>query len=257
MTEEVEPEHHSATESHASKDEFAPTHEREHRPTIVLGVNFSPLNEKELNSVPDAIKNLPETLDFVPGINLIVGHNAQGKSTLLEAIWGTLIAYSKGISVREARETISHDVKAIKLNLSLTVGSALEVRGLADGFADLLHFDYTESAVEESRAGGGFGAAFATNNFHTKSQRESREKRFNSSPISKIDKDKQNILLLDEPEHGLDPWRHRDIRSMISELASPDSTIIVATNSPVLVADESLPRIDLRYPKDGLTYHVR
>jgi predicted ATPase len=249
MTEKTEPIDIRANET-------APSPELDHEPSIVLGFDFTQLNESELRIVPDALKKLPEELQFVPGINLIVGHNAQGKSTLLEAMWGALIAYAKGVTVDEARNTIADDVKQIKLNLSLSTAKALKVKGIKP-FAGFTHFDYTESPVENARASGGFGAAMATTTYHTKSQRESREARFRQSGASKINQSEPSLLLLDEPEHGLDPWRHQNIEGMIKELASSESTIIVATNSPILVADAELPRIDLRFPEDGLTYLVR
>lgn len=237
--------------------EGAPRHEEDREPSLVFGVDFDKLNKNELEAVPEALKKLPETIQFAPGINLIVGHNAQGKSTLLEAIWAALTAYANGITVEKAGNTISDDVKQIKLGLSLSVAKALEVQGVQDGFAGFTHFDYTDSPVENARAHGGFGAAIATTAFHTKSQRESREKRFKQAGVSKLDMNSASLVLLDEPEHGLDPWRHQNIKDMVSEVAGAGSTFIVATNSPVLVANSELPRVDLRYPEDGLTHQVR
>jgi len=233
--------------------------ENESRPESSEDSIFRALIDKDKlpDSAPESIKLLPETLDFKPGINLIVGSNASGKSTLLEAMW-----LASGLLRQYKREELSRkmgDGEAIRLRMSMNVGEALVI-GASEQFTEVNpqvhHFDYTASPSEDMRAEGGLGAAVATTRYGTKSQRESREVR-EKDRFDKVDKNRPQLLFLDEPEHGLDPWRHLKVKEMISSLTTFDSIIIVATNSPILVGDAELPRVDLRFPEDGVTRQVR
>lgn len=68
------------------------------------------------------------------------------------------------------------------------------------------------------------------------------------------------VMFMDEPETGMDPWRQQDFEKWYQKLVDaddyepgrPKSTSIITTNSPGLVFNTDLPRIDLRMPERGV-----
>src|SRR5215470_18084145 len=54
-------------------------------------------------------RNLTGTIEFSPGLNVIYGANAQGKSNWLEAIY--LLATTKSFRTSHPREVINHGAK--------------------------------------------------------------------------------------------------------------------------------------------------
>lgn len=214
----------------------------------------------EVRFVPEALKHLPG-IELDPGINLIAGNNGSGKSTLLEALW--LATKKPNINERKLISKYLPDAMYLQLALSVDVAQAVTLHNFdlnedtRKPLTSINHFDFTASATDDHwRGGGSFGLLAGSSGFG-KSQRESRESRLAEAQKTWGNRAIPSLLFIDEPEHGLDPWRHRNIKAMVGSLAASGSLIVVATNSPILVGDETLPRIDLRKPSAGITYNIK
>jgi DNA replication and repair protein RecF len=66
-------------------------------------------------------RNLTGVADFSPGLNVIYGQNAQGKSSWLEAIY--LLATTKSFRTSHPRDTIEHQAQETLLRGSVTRGN--------------------------------------------------------------------------------------------------------------------------------------
>src|SRR5262245_43093639 len=65
-------------------------------------------------------RNLTGAIEFSPGLNLIYGANAQGKSSWLEAIY--LLATTKSFRTSHPKEIVTHDAGEAVLRASLARG---------------------------------------------------------------------------------------------------------------------------------------
>jgi DNA replication and repair protein RecF len=65
-------------------------------------------------------RNLTGEIDFAPGLNILYGANAQGKSNWLEAIY--LLATTKSFRTSHPRETINHEAKEALLRGAIAQG---------------------------------------------------------------------------------------------------------------------------------------
>jgi DNA replication and repair protein RecF len=65
-------------------------------------------------------RNLTGAIDFAPGLNVLYGANAQGKSNWLEAVY--LLATTKSFRTSHPRETINHEAKEALLRGAIAQG---------------------------------------------------------------------------------------------------------------------------------------
>jgi predicted ATPase len=214
--------------------------------TLQIGQNLSRISTKYRASIPDSLKRLPRHLEFGPGVNLVVGPNGSGKSTFIEGILYNLLARKHDVSTDELLRRAPDEV-AFRDNMSIIFAKALDVS--TNGLSGFSHIDYTLSAMDS------FGLSMEgrmnSQRFMRLSQRQSREA-LADRKLKSISQEQPQALLIDEPEHGLDPWRHADIANLVGGLATAGSIVLVATNSPLLVIETALPRIDLRTPEQGV-----
>src|SRR5215467_252611 len=66
-------------------------------------------------------RNLTGAIEFSPGLNLIYGANAQGKSSWLEAVY--LLSTTKSFRTSHPKEVISHDANEAILRGSVARGN--------------------------------------------------------------------------------------------------------------------------------------
>jgi predicted ATPase len=216
-----------------------------------LGVrlNLGKLSAKELDRIPDALKKLPESLEFKPGMQLVIGPNGTGKTVLIEAIKFAGLAKKNNLEV-DAMISKMNDQTHKTHHISLMMAKALE---LSD--PSILHLDVSrgiERKKDNERLYNPMKAMFGYDRIDSGSARMARDRLFE---IFKGEKDLsqfKGVILLDEPETGMDPWRHAKIREELLGHFHPEATLIIATNSPILAFDSTLSRIDLRNPEDGM-----
>lgn len=189
-----------------------------------------------ISILPEALLNLPSELKFDKGLTLLVGHNGSGKSTLSAALF--LSAFYKGLSHTEMLDKIHGN----EFNLAVDIAAFLTT----DTVYNHIHparYNYAKSPKD---------IAHVFDPVKNLSQRQSREAAYEKMITDLGGKSTPSLITFDEFETGLDPWRHGDIEMMLRNLVHPDSTVLVATNSPVLVLNSNLPRIDLRFPQRGV-----
>lgn len=171
-----------------------------------------------------------ETLELHPAVTFLVGENASGKSTLLEAVavaWG----FNPEGGTRNFRfgTRASHSVLHEYLRL---VRSARRPR---DGFflrAESLFNVATEieRLDEDPGAGPPIITFYGNRSLHEQSHGES----FLAVMIHRFGG--HGFYVLDEPEAALSPSRQLAMISRIHQLVRTRSQFVIATHSPILMA---------------------
>lgn len=239
--------------------------EKEKSATFVVNVNTAQLKEisaeedENYHSIfPEALTRLPENLTFSRGIQLIVGPNGAGKTTLLIGIVlaQNNVNYSNNDKtanfLREKfnRSFIDQNRMSVRVADAIKTTEKREYRRIdvAQGFYHQLE----SNALRAAEAGMAGLELNRASRIPARSTRQIKDDYFTSYAEQKKLKDFDGLVFIDEPESGMDPWRHQQILEYINSHINPDATIIIATNSPILAFNNSLKRIDLRTPEKGL-----
>lgn len=202
---------------------------------LEVTIDLSSLPEKHarlLREQDSALLRLPEKITLPKGVVLVIGANGSGKTTLL-----------RGLSLALFPEQTAHLSDATRLRESL-----------AHAFAQTLRVpdDRTALDIESSTLINAKGASHL-------SQRQGIDHMLKRQ-LRDIDTDMEIsagepngdlLLMVDEPELGMDPKRQKGLANEVQELLYFAPLVIVATNSPFL-ADSQLPRIDLTQPEKGV-----
>lgn len=217
-----------------------------------IGLDFSGIPKENLEEIPEALRHLPEFLELGRGLQLIVGQNGSGKTTFLYAL--RLASRAKRFEMTASEflrlPSSENEARVIKIfadAIKLPKYFPIELLDLAKGIEKTRErlrekSSDKEDITGEQMAGRLFSGGSNRQTADTFSQRFIHERKINS----------RSIVLIDEPEHGMDPWRHRQILEEIKKDFGDCAIVVIATNSPLLVFDSPLPRIDLRSPEKGL-----
>lgn len=205
--------------------------EKPEQPSVTIQFDNIRRVTDKLPGFPESILRLPEKLELHKGINLIVGKNGQGKTTLARAMY-----YAIAGKDPSDRATFN----------ALPAWMLAQVIDITSIYPDVFFIDGTKN-VKDGQAN-----PWGSLPGEKLSQRIAREVAWETG-VSKEDRTKDPLLFVtDEWEMGIDPFRHMNIEKELGGYVAPGSTIVAATNSPILVGFTNLPRIDLRYPERGV-----
>ena len=215
--------------------EKPPKLDEEIEPSVEIYIDLKKVT-KGVDIIPDALKNLPqepERLDIKPGICLVVGYNGSGKTTFL-----TGLHYSVTGRIPHGDQAVMEHLPALYFSRGVELGG---------NFEHVVKFD----ASINKKGSGHMGRQESLSNRQAKDYE--LDKVFQE--LRCLNDGKSALILIDEPEAGMDPWRHQKLAEeleQILKLAPKGSTLIIATNSPVLASESKYPRIDLRNPQAGV-----
>ena len=190
----------------------------------LLHASFRPDAEMDFDSYPFSIPAVRElgNIDFHPNVNLFVGENGAGKSTVLEALAVGLgfgaEGGTKNVQFRTA-ESVSplHDAQRL----------ARGVPKPRDGyFLRAESFFNVATYMDQT----GYLSGYGGRSLHAQSHGES----FMAVLLNKLRGD--GIYFLDEPEAALSPNRQLAALSAIHQLVEASSQFIIATHSPILLS---------------------
>jgi predicted ATPase len=217
---------------------------------------------------------LPESIEFKPGITLIVGENGHGKTTFAKALlYATKKQYEieyEGLSPESAEEEVfnprggmASDIFELrKAKLATTVARAIDVSSLVvrgeKWGKGVEYVDFTTAAGEST--GQEYWAIAHTRGtsanpddvpLNHKSHRQTLDQQIVEGRKHEAKRGRPVVTFLDEPESGMSPRRQKQLEREIEEMTASGSVVIVVTNS-VSLFDSDLPRIDLEYPERGI-----
>ena len=169
-------------------------------------------------TIPAIAQVLDEGLDLAPGVTFLVGENAVGKSTLLEAI-----AIAAGLPAEGGNRQLDEQswVSESPLAKHLQLIRGLDSR---EGFflrAETMHGYFTRLAQRGSSRGA---------ELHERSHGES------FLDLSHELMGRRGFYCLDEPESALSYVSTLVLMARLAELAQGGSQILCATHSPILCA---------------------
>lgn len=179
--------------------------------------------------------NLPvvrhlDTLEFHPKVTFLVGENATGKSTLLEAI-----AVAFGINPEGGGRNFTFETFASHSALHECIRVVKGIRSPKDSFFLRSESFYNlASEVHRLDAEASFSApvtdSYGGKALHEQSHGESFfavfMHRFGGA----------GLYLLDEPEAALSPMRQMALLSIIYDLTQRGAQFVIATHSPIIMA---------------------
>lgn len=199
---------------------------------------YTPNRKKEKNvyALKDASLNISSNGEFI----CVVGHTGSGKSTLIQLL-NTLLIPTEGnvvIDDRVINKKKCDNLKDIKRKI-----------GLVFQFAEYQLFE--ETVIKDIEFG---PKNFKVKDYHKKaidacSLVELDEKFYEKSPfrlsggemrkvaIAGILASDPDILILDEPTVGLDPFTRRELLNLLKELNEKGKTIIIVTHDMDVVGE--------------------
>lgn len=168
-----------------------------------------------------ALQVLEHGWDVPPGVTFLVGENGSGKSTLVEAIAGAM-----GINAEGGSRMTRHSTRVTESALAdqLDVELGLSGRSAWCYFlrAETMHGLYSYLEDNPSRTGEASLHALS----HGESFLEVLSSRFRG----------QGFYLMDEPESALSFRSCLTLLTVLDDLRSHGSQVVVATHSPLLVS---------------------
>lgn len=245
------------------------------------------LSEREREFLEIAAK-LPESLEFKPGVTIIVGENGSGKTTLAK-ILHLAIEYDRsmknqGDDPRSSSASNRFRGETSFEQLLCEAADAFEIAELeGEGANKFVDVNAIAGQVSYYKEDGNFPPLFDKSDTNIKGLRKKLRQNEDVGPINhairgslrqQTDRELVNKLhfrsngnpgfyFLDEPETGMSPMRQRKIVENIlmavendpatgePRFSEPRSVTIVPTNS-VKLFESDLPRIDLRFPERGI-----
>lgn len=229
---------------------------------IQIKINYDLLSDAESQNLPKALKELGE-LNLEKGHMIsLIGPNGIGKSTLLAALQIASIYYNQYPNL--SHEEIRHELVKQKILMcsesAAKLARCIDLSGLEgqEGLS-LINIDFSKGAmtsVLRNRQEGIMSqmihrGIMAEQNAYSSSTGEVQEKLIAEAQRKYKLAEFSGLLVIDEPEKGLDAWKLKDMKQRVRKLA-PNATILVVTHNPIMVFDSTMERIDLRTPKKGV-----
>jgi len=183
----------------------------------------SPLRRRRVQALDDV--SLTITRGEVVGI---AGPNGAGKSTLLSLLLGYLRPSAGRVTIDGAaprahveRHGIGYLPELLAVPGRWTVTSALRRYGTLDGLgrAELRE----RMALVTSRLG--------LEEYRTRQVRRLSKGNLQRLGLAQAMLTPREVLILDEPTHGLDPLWMREFRTIVRELRHPDRVIVIASHN--------------------------
>jgi len=176
-----------------------------------------------------AIRGL-ERLELHPAVTFLVGENGGGKSTLLEAIavrWGLNPEGGSRNFRFETRATHSPLYHYLRLEKSgRRASDAYFLR--AESFYNVA--TEIERLDQDYGLGPPIGPAYGNQRLHDQSHGQA----FLAMLMNRLHGD--GFYLFDEPEAALSPQRQMSVLTLMDDLVSRGSQLVIATHSPILLA---------------------
>jgi predicted ATPase len=166
------------------------------------------------------VRNIDGPLEIDPRITCITGSNATGKSTLLHAI-----AVYLGLNPEGGSKDLKFSTRRTHSELHKYLNIPRVLPLINEGFyfrADT--FYNVATAIERTKSHHNYGGQSLQKLSHGQSIKALFMNRFRGN----------QLLLLDEPETGLDVDNLLEIRRRMEELADAGCQIIMVTHSPIL-----------------------
>lgn len=275
MSESITP--NPQTESHLKEQDLlqdesrAERREQDYTGQFEVSIDREQVVQSELpNQMKDWLVRLPERLDFQEPVTLIVGPNGSGKTQFARALIETVaVARNKHIEEAELvnRQTtdFNEDSPAAQLLPSIRVSVPnSENRGAfptnIDG-TEIMHETkrWAEQMFRDTRAGHVRDSEYT----HRKSTRQLFEQALEDLRTRRVGGQKRYpsgapseypdaLVVLDEPEQGLDPEGQLGLPEAVSNFLDKNDTLLVPTNNIVLARISDLPRLDLSHPERGI-----
>lgn len=158
----------------------------------------------------------------------LAGPNGAGKSTLISLLLGYLPPSAGRVTIADStprpyieRNGIGYLSELITLNPQWTLDGALERLAMLAGLPDSLARERVEAVIEELGIGEHRGKKL-------KALSKGNLQRLGLAQALLRD---EQVLILDEPTHGLDPvWTQR-FRDLVQRLRSPERTMLIASHN--------------------------
>lgn len=233
---------------------------------IVKSVKYLKNNRDQYPFNIDLIKNF-DSLEFKTPITFIVGENATGKSTFVEALACSLELITVGhdsVKYDPAFDDVRELAKSFRVNKLNYYGTGFFLRSedfinftrkqrklVADMKQELQEMekefegksDYAKTLMRGPLLGSIYATETRYNGYlDTKSHGESFLELFQSRLVP------NGIYILDEPEVALSPQNQYALMAMILDSVKEGSQFIIATHSPII---EALPNATIYEVKDG------
>lgn len=192
---------------------------RDQRPVRRVVANGDAERDSWPATVPAVAQLLDEGLELAEGVNLLVGENGTGKSTIVEAI-----AMEFGLSAEGGSRNSMHSTRATESDLWRWIRLERSAGAPKWGFflrAETMHGFY--SYLEQNP--GGYDPSFHELS-HGESFMEILRTRFNSA----------GLYCLDEPEAAMSFSAQLALIGTMRDLSDKGAQLLCATHSPLLAA---------------------
>ncbi|EKD65726.1 MAG: ABC-type transport system, ATPase component [uncultured bacterium] len=228
-------------------------------PNIDIEIDYRLLTQKERDGLPEALRNLPKLILEKGSLYAIVGTNGSGKSTLVRAIQNAMLYLEgSGHSHRSIGVNLEDREGGVQNSASFDLARCIDVSGFGNSrssnppciFLDCARC-MTNYLQRSNRGDSVISKLMAEQKVYSVSTGQAQEEYFAEAIKRYQLQDYQGLVIIDEPEKGLDPWKLRALKDKMRNLA-PQATIIIVTHNPMMVFDRSIKRIDLRFPELGV-----
>lgn len=188
---------------------------------------------KRLTDLDSPLFHLPENLQIPEGVLLVCGQNGSGKTTLVRALEFALQPENLSFQGDSSRlrympaESLSKFLTVPEDRISIPIDASL-LNSRSNGNSRRERVDQSMKQI----------LADYDKNLHLYQEGQ--------NPHTE-----DIVLILDEPESGMDPLRQEKIVEEMKMLQNYAKIVVIATNSPVLWRSD-LPRIDLNTPEKGV-----